>query len=136
MVMNRSLSRETAFLLLFEYIMKKDETAEEIYENAVEFPNFKESPYVKQAFFGAVENIDAVNGIVDKCLVGWKKERVSFVSRAALTLAVYEMMFVDDVPYKVAIDEAVSISKKYEGGKTYSFVNGVLNAAAEALSLK
>ena len=134
--MNRSLSRETAFSLLFEYIIKQDEGAEEIFENAVEFPNFKESPYVRQAFFGAVENMDAINAIVDKCLVGWKKERVSYVSRAVLVLATYEMMFVEDVPYKVAINEAVSLSKKYEGGKSYTFVNGVLNAVAEELSLK
>ena len=136
MIMSRSLSRETAFMLLFEYVVRKDESAEEIFENAVEIPNFKESPYTRKVFFESIEHVDEINEVVEKCLVGWKKERISFVSRAILMIATYEMMFVDDVPYKVAIDEAVSISKKYDEDKAYSFVNGVLNAVAESLSLK
>ncbi len=136
MVMSRSLSREAAFMLLFEYVVRGDETAEEVYENAEAIPNFKQSPYTRKVFFESIARAEEINAVVDKCLVGWKKERVSFVSRAILMLATYEMMFVDDVPYKVAIDEAVSISKKYDEDKAYSFVNGVLNAVAEQLSLK
>ena len=49
MKISRSAQRETAFILLFEYIVKGDETAEEIWENAVEIPNLKELPYVKYA---------------------------------------------------------------------------------------
>ena len=134
--MSRSLSREAAFMLLFEYVVRGDETAEEIHENAEAIPNFKESPYTRKVFFESIEHTDEINAVVEKCLVGWRKERVSFVSRAILILATYEMMYVDDVPYKVAIDEAISISKKYDDDKAYSFVNGVLNAVAEQLSLK
>ena len=136
MLMNRSLSREMAFLLLFEYVIKGDESAEEIFENAVEYPNFKESPYTKHIFFGTIENFKAVSEVVDNCLKGWKKERISYVSRAILYLSTFEMMSVEDVPYKVAIDEAVDLSKKYDDEKTYTFINGVLNAVAEALDLK
>ncbi|MBR2930999.1 MAG: transcription antitermination factor NusB [Clostridia bacterium] len=134
--MSRKLSRETAFLLLFEYFFKQDESAVEIYEHAGEYPDFEESEYTKRAFFGTCENIKEIGEIIDKCLVGWSSQRVSCASRAILYLAVYEMLYVEDVPYKVAINEAVELSKKFEGENSYSFVNGVLNACASSLSLK
>lgn len=136
MKISRSASREMAFVLLFEFIMKGDESAQEIWDNAVEFPNLKQSPYASSVFFGCTENMDKVNAVIEPCLVGWKQERVSYVSRAVLLLATYEMMFGEDVPYKVAIDEALNLSKKYESGNAFSFINGVLNAVAESLSLK
>ena len=53
-----------------------------------------------------------------------------------MNLAVYEMMFVEDIPTKVCINEAVKLSKKYDDEKAYKFVNGVLNAVAESLGKK
>ncbi|MBR7117328.1 MAG: transcription antitermination factor NusB [Clostridia bacterium] len=134
--MTRSMSRETAFLLLFEYGIKGNETKEEIIAHTEELTNFSKSPYAESVFFGCIDNLDAINEKVDKCLVGWKKQRLSYVSRALLTLATYEMMFAADVPYKVAINEAVELSKKYDDDKAYTFINGVLNAVAEELGLK
>ena len=62
---------------------------------------------------------------------GWKKQRLSPVTRALVRLAGYEMMFMEDVPGKVSINEAIELSKKYDDEKTYSFINGVLNALAK-----
>ena len=73
---------------------------------------------------------------IDKNLVGWSRARVSKGSMAILKLAIYEMLFVSDVPTMVAINEAVKLSKKYDDDKAYKFVNGVLNAAAEDLGKK
>ena len=136
MKVTRRASREIAFSLLFEFLIKGDEPAEEIWDNAVEFPTLKSGPYTMEVFYGCTRNLEKLNEIIEPCLLGWKKERVSYVSRAVIMIATYEMLFIEDVPYKVAIDEAITLSKKYEGGKTYSFVNGVLNAVAESLSLK
>lgn len=136
MKITRSASREMAFVLLFEFLIKGDETAEEIWENAIEFPTLKQSPYATDVFFGCTGGAEKINAVIEPCLVGWKQERVSYVSKALLMLATYEMLYVEDVPYKVAIDEAVKLSKKYESGKAYAFINGVLNAVAESLSLK
>ena len=136
MRISRSAARETAFVLLFEYIIKGNESASEIWENAVELPTLKDVPYTKDAYFGCVENKEKIDALVEKCLVGWKKERLSYVSRAILALAVYEMMFVEDVPYKVAINEAIELSKRYDEESAHTFINGVLNAAAVELGLK
>ena len=91
--MNRKTARENAFILLFEIGIKKDETAEEIYEKATEIRALECDEYVKRVFFGSVENSCVIDQTVEKCLVGWKRERVSYVSRAILTLATYELLY-------------------------------------------
>ncbi len=134
--MNRKTARENAFILLFEGASKTDETAEEIFEKATVSRELECDDYVKTVFFGVYTNERVIDECVSKCLVGWKKERVSISSKAILKLAVYEMIFMEDIPFKVSINEAVELSKKYDDEKAYIFVNGVLNAAAEALSQK
>lgn len=134
--MNRKNARENAFLLLFEGACKKDETAEEIFAKAVEYRDFEFDDYVKKVFFGAYENAQIIGETVEASLLGWKKERISPTSEALFKLASYEMMFMEDIPIKVSINEAIELSKKYDDEKAYMFVNGALNAAADALSAK
>lgn len=134
--MNRKTARENAFILLFEGVCKKDETAEEIFAKAVEYRDFEYDDYVKQVFFGAYENAQIIGETVEASLQGWKKERVSPVSMALFKLAGYEMMFMVDIPVKVSINEAIELSKKYDDDKAYGFVNGVLNSVAEKLGRK
>jgi N utilization substance protein B len=134
--MNRKTARENAFILLFEGVCKKDETAEEIFAKAVEYRDFEYDDYVKQVFFGAYENAQIIGETVEASLQGWKKERVSAVSMALFKLAGYEMMFMADIPVKVSINEAIELSKKYDDDKAYGFVNGVLNSVAEKLGRK
>lgn len=134
--MNRSQARENAFILLFEAESRDDETAFEIFENAKEFENFEMDEYVRNVFFGVFERKKEINELIEASLVGWKKNRISPVSRALLALSTFEMLALDDVPVKVSINEAINLSKKYDDEKTYIFVNGVLNAVADALKLK
>ena len=134
--MNRTTARENAFLLLFENACKGDEIAEEIFNKAVEYRDIKCDDYVRKVFFGTVENSKIINEEIDKQLVGRRRSRLSKVSEAVISLSVYEMMFLDDVPASVSINEAVKISKKYDDEKAYAFVNGVLNSVAEAIGKK
>ncbi len=134
--MNRKTARESAFILLFEASIKNDETAEEIFQKATECRGLECDDYVKRVFFGCNENRVILEQTVEKCLVGWKKERISFVSKAILKLSAFELMFMEDIPVKVSINEAIELSKKYDDDKTYIFVNGVLNAIAQELGRK
>ena len=134
--MNRKTARENAFILLFELSSKDDETADEIFEKATGIRELECDDYVKKVFFGVSENQRMIAEYIEKSLVGWKSSRLSIVSKAVLQLAVYEMIFMDDIPAKVSINEAIELSKKYDDDKAYMLVNGALNACAEALSLK
>ena len=134
--MNRSQARENAFIMLFEAECRDDETALEIFEYAEELKEFEINDYVKKVFFGVFERRKEINELIDANSVGWNKKRISPVSRAILALSTFEMLAVDDVPARVAINEAIEISKKYDDEKSYTFVNGVLNAIANSLNVK
>ena len=134
--MQRKTARENTFILIFEKICKNDETAEEIFNKATDVRGLEYDDYVKHVFFGAEENSQIIDEITSKHTLGWKKERISPVSRAVIRLAVYEMMFMEDIPSRVSINEAIELSKKYDDEKSYSFVNGVLNGVAVELSSK
>ncbi len=134
--MNRKTARENTFILLFEGVCKNEETAEEIFNKAVEYREFQYDDFVKKIFFGAYENAQIIAETVEASLQGWKKERVSPVSMALFRLSAYEMMFMEEIPIRVSINEAIELSKKYDDEKAYIFVNGVLNSIAEKLGRK
>lgn len=134
--MNRKTARENAFMLLFERTIKTEETYEEIFLKATEERGLEVDEYVKKVFFGNAENERIIDMKIDECLVGWKKERVSYVANAILKLSTYELMFMEDIPAKVSINEAIELSKKFDDDKAYVFVNGVLNKIAESIGRK
>lgn len=129
--MQRKIARENAFMLVFESVCKKDETAEEIFDKATVVRGLEVDDYVRSVFFGSYENAERIDEAMERHLKGWKKERISPVSMAILRLGCFELMFMPDVPSKVSINEAIELSKKYDDEKSYSFVNGVLNAVAQ-----
>lgn len=128
--MQRKLARENAFMLIFESVCKSDETAEEIFLKATELRGLEYDDYVKTVFFGSDENKAEIDAAIERHLMGWKKSRISPVSMAILRLAAYEMLYLSDIPKKVSINEAIELAKKFDDEKSYSFVNGVLNALA------
>lgn len=131
--MNRIQARENAFLLLFESVSRKDVSPREIYDLAVSEREMETDEFVDDIFFGIEKNIVRIEEVISAHLVGWKSERVSAVSMALCRLAAYEMLFRDDIPCKVSINEAIELSKKYDDEKSYVFVNGVLNAIAKEI---
>ena len=132
--MQRKQARENAFILIFESVCKKDETAEEIFLKATELRGLEYDDYVREVFFGAYENASHIDEKMEKHLKGWKKERISPVSMAILRLGAYEMLFMSDIPAKVTINEAIELSKKFDDEKSYSFVNGVLNSLSNEIN--
>ena len=134
--MQRKLARENAFILIFERVCKKDESIEEIFEKAVNVRELEYDDYVKNVFFGSEEHVAEIESATEKHFKGWRSDRISPVSRAIIRLATYEIMFLDDIPARVSINEAIELAKKYDDEKSYSFVNGVLNAVAEELGKK
>ena len=134
--MQRKIARENAFILIFEGVCKKDETAEEIFALATEVRGLEYDDYVKEVFFGAYQQAAVIDAAVEKNSKGWKLQRISSVSMAIIRLAGYEIMFCADIPPRVSINEAIELSKKYDDEKSYTFVNGVLNALAAEYSDK
>ena len=76
---------------------------------------------------GTLENLGAIDGIITEFSENWDLSRMSFVDRNILRLAVYEIRFRQDIPFKVSINEAIELGKKYGSDQSGKFINGVLD---------
>lgn len=128
--MNRTKARTEAFLLIFEKCFKSDEKLEEIKADAAEARDFEEDEFIDRLSVGTISNLEKIDGIIEENLRGWKMNRISKVNLSILRLAIYEMLFEDDVPVSVSINEAVELAKKYSDEKDSSYVNGVLGTVS------
>ena len=83
--------------------------------------------FSKELVRGVCENRNSIDKLIKKSSKNWRLERMSRVDRSILRLSVYEMMFMDNIPHKVSIDEAVELGKKYGTEESGAFINGVLD---------
>ena len=125
--MNRRKAREIAFVLIFEYRFQPDKIAANI-ENLLEiYPDLGEQRgYVEDVVLGFAQNAAAIDGKIAEMAQGWSLKRMSAVSLACMRLAMYEILFREDIPNPIAIDEALNLVRKFEGDEAIGFVNGVL----------
>ena len=123
--MSRRKSREQAFALLFEKSFN-DLPVLELAESAQDAREFIIEPFALALAQGAEEKLAEIDARIDTFSHKWSRNRISRVALAVLRLAVYEMLYDDDTPVSVAINEAVELAKKYGGDEDSSFVNGVL----------
>ena len=86
----------------------------------------RDKTYISEKYAKIVEKLPEIDKMLDEVSKGWKTSRMGKVELTILRLAVYEMRFDEDIPQKVAINEAVELSKKFGGNEAPAFVNGVL----------
>lgn len=90
--------------------------------------------YLDIVVSGVANRQEDLNAMIQKYSIGWDVKRISRLARSIMQLAMFEIMYLEDVPTGVAISEAVRIAKKYDGDDTGAFVNGILGAFARALN--
>lgn len=130
---SRYKKREQAFILSFESLFS-DAEIDELVENALESNEEQLSDYAVMCAKGIISNSEIIDKhISDNLKQGWKISRISKVLFAIMRVAVFEMLFVDDVPVSVSINEAVELSKKYSMPDDSAFVNGVLGSIAKSI---
>ena len=136
--MNIRKQRELIFLLLFENIFTGYSLDElkEIKFLTEEFSPEDFNDFIEKYFIEIQEKIPAIDELITKFSLKWGKERLSKVALAILRLAVYEMLYQDEIPTSVAINEAVELSKKYGADKESSFINGMLGGLSRDLEQK
>ncbi len=127
--MNRSEVREQAFKLMYSLEIQKNENLEEqveLYLESNEILDQNAIEYIKDAVFGIEENREEIIKKIGKNLKeDWKIERISKIDLVILKLAIYEIKY-KELPYKVVINEAVELAKKYGEDNSKNFVNGIL----------
>ncbi len=136
MAMKRREARELAFTILYEMTFYGEKDAAILYENEMEYRSFEDDPYLRTVVLGVKENLSRIDELIEKYSNGWKVKRISRVSLAILRLCIFEMLYVEDIPYSVSINEAVELCKKYNDEKSPAFVNGILNTVADREGIK
>lgn len=131
--MTRKEQRVATFELLFEREFRREESANEIFALSTEnreIDPIKEA-YIKKVYFGVIEKEEEIDELINKASDGWKVSRLSNATRSAIRLSAYEMLYCDDIPNNISINEALEIVKKYDDPKSRAFTNGVLNKIKE-----
>ena len=100
----------------------------------VERPSRAQLVYIDTVVSGVTNRQEELNEQISKFSIGWDVSRISRLARSIMQLAIYEILYVADVPTGVAISEAVRMAKKYDGNDTGSFVNGILGAFGRSLN--
>ncbi|MFZ2538289.1 MAG: transcription antitermination factor NusB [Oscillospiraceae bacterium] len=128
--MTRHQMRQFAFMLTFERIFNDDDI-DSIIELAKECETVEVNKQVLELFKGVDEKKEILDLEIEKHLKNWSLARISKVSLAVLRVAMYEILYCDDIDIDVAISEAVKIAQIYTMKEDVSFVNGVLSSVSK-----
>ena len=130
----RRKARESALQFLFQDDFTGDDIRRgEIGERFDLFCNLYQvnrnaRPYTLDLVNGILINRDHIDGLISQCAQNWRLERIAITDRNLLRIGVFEMLYCEDVPDQVAINEAVEIAKRYGSEESPAFINGILDA--------
>ncbi len=131
--MTRHEAREQAFAVIFEKNFNENISFQEIIENAEESGLVKVNGFASSILKAVEENYEKVDNVITENLVGWTLQRLPKVTLAILRLAVAEILFLEDVPVNVSVNEAVEIAKTFATPEDASYVNGVLSSIVKKI---
>ena len=139
--MTRTVAREIAVHMVFE-LGFGDRTARQLLEDELtaenfaligaeeplyaEFPDEKQEQYIRTLVSGVFEHGPELDDYISRYSVGWNFARIPRVAAAVMRVAMYEVLYMPDIPNAAAINEAVEIAKNYETAEVVSFINGIL----------
>ena len=146
--MSRRLARESAIQFLFSTDFNKNENLEEMLKEFFEAEeesnenepqealNKNDVRFAEEIIRGTIENLEQIDQLIQSNTTGWTKERIAKVDLAILRLAMFEILFREDIPGSVAINEAIELAKKYSTDESGGFVNGVLGKIIRETGIK
>jgi len=126
--MGRKAAREIAVKLLYQLEIQKDNREEQIEtvlnENEL---TLNDKKYITDIIDGVYKNEESIDEYIKKYAKGWEFNRISKVDLSILRLSIFEILFREDIPYNVSVNEAVEIAKKYSSDDAGAFINGILS---------
>ena len=127
--MSRRDAREIAFKLIFEYTFSGQEKRELLDEYTATMDSDDVS-YISEVYFGVLSHYDELNTKITENIEKFALERLYKVDYSIMLLALYEIIYIDSIPYKVSVDEALKLAEKYSTEKSVKYINGVLSKFA------
>ncbi len=131
--MARKTARQVAMQLIYQYELGGDGVSSTI-EESMDKPdlNQEDMAYIQAIVDGAVQKADALDEKIAGFAVGWTLERIAKVDLSILRLALYEMLYRDDIPEGVSINEAIELAHTFSTPEAASFINGILGSVSRA----
>lgn len=137
---NRHLARSIAMQSLFQWDFlgqDKKQLAKIIKHNLAEFaPGMEEGGFTESLVKGVIEHLSQIDKIIVQYAPEWPIEKITLVDRNILRIGVFELKFDEEIPSKVAINEAIELAKTFSGESSGKFVNGVLGAIYKKMAEK
>ena len=134
---NRHLLRTIAMQTLYEwdFYNRDDQQVEKfIAENIAKFaPDTDDTDFIKESVAGVLKNIKKIDQLIEETAPEWPLEQITMVDRNVLRLGIYELIYTEDIPPKVAINEAIELAKAFGGRSSGKFINGVLGTIFRGL---
>ncbi len=130
----RRRSRELAIQALFYMDISKNDSQETVELFCDNFVHSKNAiPFFLELVNGVIDYRSEIDYIIERFSSNWKIGRMSCVDRNIIRLAVYELLFCNDIPSKVSINEAIDVGKKFGTEESGAFINGILDSIRIAL---
>jgi N utilization substance protein B len=130
--MRRKTAREIAMQLIFQMLIQDDYSNEMIAKLLQKISEENEQlPYIKNVVLRFTQNMQEIDSLIEVNSPDWKLNRMAKVDLAILRVAVTEILYLDDIPESVSINEAVEIAKKFSTEESGSFINGILGSIVE-----
>ena len=125
--MNRHLSRTIAMQSLYEWDFRPQSDPLGIAKRSLErFSEDADSEFINKLIEGVIEHQQDIDSSISDAAPEWPIEQISVVDKTVLRLAIYELLYEQEIPPKVAINEAVELGKTFGGENSSKFINGVL----------
>jgi N utilization substance protein B len=126
----RRKSREEALQILYSIDISRTAVHRAV-EDFMEARGEPVDPFTEYLVYEAVRQREEIDQILEEYMTNWHVDRLSVIDRNILRLGIAEIMCCEDVPTKVTINEYIEIAKKYGGPDSASFINGVIDKAAQ-----
>lgn len=127
--MGRIEARETAFKLIFQYAFTMDEN-EEILQEYLTGIGSDDAAYISEVYHGVINHYDELVAEISKVIENFEMKRLFKVDTTLLLLALYEIKYMPDIPYKATVNSVLNLAEKYSTEKSSKYINGVLSKFA------
>lgn len=136
--MKRRKAREYALQILYQYDITKTPPNRNVLDSFWKEHNCSEDirRFTEELVTGTINNLSDIDFMICTVAENWELERIAAVDRNILRSATYELLYKDDIPAAVTLNEAIEIAKKYSTGDSSSFINGLLDKVTQRIKKK
>lgn len=131
-MISRRMARQAALEVLYQ-IEVSDALPDEVFNTRQRVKGQPVADFTYNAVKGVISNQEYIDKLIDQCSENWSIDRISVIDKNIMRIAIYEMVFENDIPFSISINEAIELAKRYGSEDSGKFINGVVAKVATVL---